>query len=81
MVASVASFVVHDWFAPGGPVGAGPGSVSVDNALGLEWSAAWRLGGVALGVAATIATLLMRRPAAAQPARSSGHDKPLGKAA
>jgi hypothetical protein len=37
--------------------------------------------GVALGVAAAIATLLMRRPAAAQPAHASGYDKPLGKAA
>jgi hypothetical protein len=53
----------------------------VDNALGLEWSAAWRLGGVALGVAAAIATLLMRRPAAAQPAAASRHDKSQGKAA
>jgi putative oxidoreductase len=58
-----------------------PGSVPVDNALGIEWSAAWRLGGVALGVAAAIATLLMRRPPAAQPAPASGPDKPLGKAA
>ena len=59
----------------------GPGSVSMDNVLGLEWSAACRLGAVALGVAASIATLLLRRPAAAQPAPAGGHDELLGKAA
>ena len=59
----------------------GPGSVSVDNALGLDWSAASRLGGVALGVAASIATLLLRRPAAAEAAPAGGHHELLGKAA
>ena len=54
---------------------------SVENALGLEWSAAWRRGGVALGIATAIATLPMRRPASAQPALASGQDKPLRKAA
>jgi putative oxidoreductase len=37
--------------------------------------------GVMLNAAAAIATLLMRRPAAAQSAPASGPDKPLGKAA
>ena len=44
---------VHRSCSP--PVGAsialtGPGSVSVDHALGLDWSTAWGVGGVALGV-------------------------------
>jgi putative oxidoreductase len=43
----------------------GPGTVSVDNALGLHWSTARSIGGIALGVGAAIATLLLRRPAAA----------------
>jgi len=43
----------------------GPGSVSVDNVLGLEWSTAWGVGGCALGIGAAIATLLLRRPPAA----------------
>jgi putative oxidoreductase len=43
----------------------GPGSVSVDNVLGLDWSTAWSVGGVVLGVGAAIATLLLRRPPAA----------------
>ena len=60
---------------------AGPGSVSVDNALGLDWSALLRLGGVALGVAAAIATLRLRRPAAARPAPAAGNDEVLGEAA
>jgi putative oxidoreductase len=60
---------------------AGPGSLSMDNALGLEWSAAVRLGAVALGVASAIATLLIRRPGAAQPTAASGDEQPLGKAA
>ena len=42
----------------------GPGSVSVDNVLGLDWSTASSVGGVALGVDAAIATLLLRRPPA-----------------
>ncbi len=45
----------------------GPGKASVDQALGLEWSTAWSVGGVALGVAAALATLLLRRPTPAQP--------------
>ena len=40
----------------------GPGDASVDHALGLELSTAWGIGGVALGVAAALATLLLRRP-------------------
>ncbi len=39
----------------------GPGSVSVDHALGLDWATAWGVGGVALGVAAANATLLLLR--------------------
>jgi putative oxidoreductase len=39
----------------------GPGKISVDHTLGLDWSIPWSVGGVALGVAAT-ATLLLRRP-------------------
>jgi putative oxidoreductase len=40
----------------------GPGDASIDHALGLERSTAWGIGGVALGVAAALATLLLRRP-------------------
>jgi len=39
----------------------GPGSLSADHALGLEWSTAWGIGGVAVGVTAAMATLLLRR--------------------
>jgi len=41
----------------------GPGAMSVDHALGLDWSTAWGVGGVGLGVGAAMATLLLlRRP-------------------
>ncbi len=43
----------------------GPGSISVDHALGLDWSTAWGVGGITLGVGAAIATLVIR-PAAPQ---------------
>jgi putative oxidoreductase len=39
----------------------GPGSLSADHALGLEWSTAWGIGDVAVGVTAAMATLLLRR--------------------
>ena len=48
----------------------GPGSVSVGHALGLDWTTAWGVGGVALGVAAANATLLRRPPAT--PASEAG---------
>ena len=38
----------------------GPGSVSVDNALSLEWSTGWGVAGVALGVGAAFLTILSR---------------------
>ena len=59
----------------------GPGSISVDHALGLDWSTAWGVGGVALGVAAAATTLLLRDGGAAQPAHGDGHDEPLADAA
>jgi putative oxidoreductase len=55
----------------------GPGAGSVDNALGLDWSTAWGVGGIALGVAAAITTLLMRRPPDAHGAPAPGNDDPL----
>ncbi len=58
----------------------GPGAISLDNAVGLGWSTAWGVGGVALGVAAATATLLLRRPTDAQAIPASGHE-PLGKVA
>jgi len=57
------------------------GASSFVVAPGLDWSAAWRPGAVALGVAAAIAARLVRRPAAARHAPAAGHDKPLRKAA
>ena len=39
----------------------GPGSISVDHALGLDWSTAWGVAGITLGVTAAIVTLLLRR--------------------
>ena len=51
----------------------GPGSVSVDHALGLDWTTAWGVGGVALGVAAAIATLLLRRPPATPASEAGGN--------
>ena len=52
----------------------GPGSVSVDHALGLDWTTPWGVGGVALGVAAAIATLLLRRPPTT-PASEAGRQR------
>ena len=45
----------------------GPGAISADHVLGVDWSTAWGAGGVALGVSAAIATLVLRRPLPAQP--------------
>ena len=45
----------------------GPGTASLDHALGLDWSSAWGVAGVALGLAAAIATLLVRRPVPTAP--------------
>ena len=50
----------------------GPGQVSIDHALGLGSSTAWSIGGVALGVAAALATRLLRRPTPARPAAATG---------
>jgi putative oxidoreductase len=51
----------------------GPGSASVDNALGLDWSAGWGVAGAALGVGAAFATILMPR----LPAHSAQTDAPV----
>jgi putative oxidoreductase len=59
----------------------GPGSVSVDHALGLDWATAWGVGGVVLGVAAAIATLLLRRPPAAPASEAGGQRAPVGEVA
>ena len=59
----------------------GPGAASVDHAFGLDWSTTWGIGGIALGVGAAVATLLMRRPPAAPAAPEAGSDEPLGKVA
>jgi len=45
----------------------GPGSISVDHALGLDWSTAWGVGGIVLGSAAAIATIVLPRSRPAQP--------------
>ena len=59
----------------------GPGSISVDHVLGLDWSTAWGAGGVALGVIAAIATLVvLRRPRPAQ-LDATAHEDPLKEAA
>jgi putative oxidoreductase len=39
----------------------GPGSLSADHALGLDWSTAAGVGGIVLGVGTAAATLLLRR--------------------
>ena len=39
----------------------GPGSISVDHALGVDWSTAWGVAAIVLGVSAAAATLLLRR--------------------
>jgi putative oxidoreductase len=57
----------------------GPGSVSVDHALGLDWSTAWGIGAVAIGAIAAIATLVLRRPILARPGGTS--HEPIGEAA
>jgi putative oxidoreductase len=59
----------------------GPGAFSVDHALGLDWSAVWGVGGVALGVAGAGTTLLMQRWGAAHAADDERHDQPLAEAA
>jgi putative oxidoreductase len=58
----------------------GPGSVSVDHALGLAWSTTWGIGAVAIGVIAAIATLVQRQPMLAQPGATT-QDEPVGEAA
>ncbi len=58
----------------------GPGSISVDHALGLAWSTESGVGGVALGVIAAIATLVLRRLLPAQPG-TTAHDDSLEEAA
>jgi putative oxidoreductase len=58
----------------------GPGSVSADHALGLDWSTGWCIGGVAIGVIAAIATLVVRQPIPAQPDPTS-QNEPFGEAA
>jgi hypothetical protein len=54
----------------------GPGPVSADRALGLDWSAAWGIGAVAIGVIAAITTLLLRQPIPALPDATS-RDEPI----
>ena len=51
------------------------GSISVDHALGLDWSTAWGVGGIALGVAAAIATLCSEGRQPARPAPPAGGDE------
>lgn len=58
-----------------------PGSFSVDHALGLDWSAAWGVGSVALGVVAAATTLLIQRRGAAHAAHGDGHAQPVAEAA
>ena len=55
----------------------GPGAASVDHAPSLDWSTAWSVGAVALGVAAALATLLLRWRTPAQPAAPSKEGEPL----
>ena len=57
----------------------GPGSISVDHTLGLDRSTAWGVAGIALGVGAAIATLLLRRSGRTQPAVPVD-DTPVGEA-
>jgi putative oxidoreductase len=59
----------------------GPGSVSVDHALGLDWTTPWGVGGVALGVAAAVATLLLRRLPATPVSEAGGQRAPVGEVA
>ena len=59
----------------------GPGSASVDNALGLDWSAGWGVAGVALGVGAAFATILMPRPLPAHSPQTGAPVEPVGEAA
>jgi putative oxidoreductase len=58
----------------------GPGAISVDHALGLEWSTAWGLAGTTLGLGAAVATLSLRRLRRVQPAVRVD-DAPVGEAA
>jgi putative oxidoreductase len=55
----------------------GPGSASVDNALGLDWSTGWGVAGVALGVGAALATILVPR-LRAQSAQTDAPVEPVG---
>ena len=59
----------------------GPGAVSVDHALGLDWSMPWDLGCVALGVAAAVVTLLARRLAKPSAGHTVSPGELAGKAA
>jgi putative oxidoreductase len=62
-----------------GLVDAGPGSPSVDSALGRdEWGPGWAVGGLALGAAASALAIEMgRRGAAAEPSHSASPDRAL----
>jgi putative oxidoreductase len=56
----------------------GPGEASVDHALGLDWSTASSVGGVALGlVTAALTTLLLRRPTPTPPGATGEKGEPL----
>jgi putative oxidoreductase len=59
----------------------GPGSISADHALGLNWSTAWGVGGVTLGAAAAVATLLIRRQGVARAAHGDQRKQPLAHSA
>ncbi len=39
----------------------GPGSISIDHLIGIEWSTPWSMVGIALGAGSAAATLLLRR--------------------
>ena len=58
----------------------GPGSISVDHALGLDWATAAGVAGIALGVAAAIATMALRGSRPAPPAVPVDNT-PVGEAA
>jgi len=40
----------------------GPGALSVDHVVGLDWPNSWGIAGVVVGLGAAIATMLLRRP-------------------
>ena len=58
----------------------GPGPISVDHSLGLDWSTAWGVAGIALGVGAAIATVVLRGSGPALPAAPVDYE-PVGEAA